>query len=387
MRGDVFQPTRRRRRTGLALMLQSVLLAGSLVATPGLFAAGAGEESHQGHATPVAMPGWTQQLKGQTVLENAIEGRAGNAEKMEMQHHRLMEKLEQQAQKDAKAQQTSGAFNEMSMMHQYMGQDGSSFLLMSDGSKGEPVMASGGKCPAGVPVKKYDVAMINIEITLNRWLDFYPGYMYALTQDLDKIRAEEAKNKAARDKDGFDPGAVTTGMQGDAIQPLVLRANQGDCVKMTLRNQMESEDGSLFISASSMIVSATGKPATTTNPESIVAPGKAQEFEWYIHPQMQEGVRQFHSYSHDRELTVLGLFGAFIVEPKGSSYVDSLGTGPDKQVTSGWQVNIDNGSGPDFREFVLFYHEIGDEAFRPLNKKGDFLPQRDPLTDAYRPGG
>ena len=387
MRGDVFQPTRRRRRTGLALMLQSVLLAGSLVATPGLFAAGSGEGAHQGHATPVAMPGWTQQLKGQTVLENAIEGRSGNAEKMEMQHHRLMEKLEQQAQKDAKAQQTSGAFNEMSMMHQYMGQDGSSFLLMSDGTKGEPVMASGGKCPAGVPVKKYDVSMINVEITLNRWLDFYPGYMYALTQDLDKVRSEEAKNKASRDKDGFDPGAVSTGLQGDMIQPLVLRANQGDCVKMTLRNQMEGEDGSLFISASSMIVSATGKPALTTNPESIVAPGKAQEFEWYIHPQMQEGVRQFHSYSHDRELTVLGLFGAFIVEPKGSSYVDALGTGPDKQVTSGWQVNIDNGSGPDFREFVLFYHEIGDEAFRPLNKKGDFLPQRDPLTDAYRPGG
>ncbi len=188
MGGYMFQPTRRRRRTGLALMLQSVLLAGSLVATPWLFAAAPGEESHQGHATPVAMPGWTQQLKGQTVVENAMEGRAGNAEKMEMQHHRLMEKLEQQAQNDAKAQQTSGAFNEMSMMHQYMGQDGSSFLLMSDGSKGEPVMASGGKCPAGVPVKQYDVSMINIEITLNRWLDFYPGYMYVLTQDLDKVR-------------------------------------------------------------------------------------------------------------------------------------------------------------------------------------------------------
>ena len=109
--------------------------------------------------------------------------------------------------------------------------------------------------------------------------------MYVLTRDLDKVRAEEAKNKVARDKDGFDPGAVSTGLQGDVIQPLVLRANQGDCVKMTLRNQMESEDGSLFIQASSMIVSATGKPATTTNPESIVAPGKTQEFEWYIHPQ------------------------------------------------------------------------------------------------------
>ena len=36
---------------------------------------------------------------------------------------------------------------------------------------------------------------------------------------------------------------------------------------------------------------------------------------------------------------------------------------------------------------MLIYHEVGDEAFRPVNKKGDFLPQRDPLTDAYRPGG
>ncbi|TKS61143.1 MAG: hypothetical protein EWM72_00630 [Nitrospira sp.] len=387
MRGYVFQPTCRRRRTGLALMLQSVLLATSLVATPWLFAAGTVEESHQGHASPVAMPGWTQQLKGQTILEDTIEGRPDRSGNMERQHHRLMEKLEQQAQKDAKAQQTSGAFNEISMMHQYMGQDGSSFLLMSDASKGEPVLAAGGKCPAGVPTKQYDVSMINIEITLNRWLDFYPGYMYVLTQDLDKVRGEEAKNKEAREKDGFDPGAVSTGLQGDMIQPLVLRANQGECVKMTLRNQMESEDGSLFISASSMIVSATGKPALTTNPESIVAPGKAQEFEWYIHPQMQEGVRQFHSYSHDRELTVMGLFGAFIVEPKGAKYLDPLGTGAAPETKSGWQVNIDNGSGPDFREFVLFYHEIGDEAFRPLNKKGDFLPQRDPLTDAYRPGG
>jgi hypothetical protein len=388
MRAFLFQPTRKRRRTRAALMLQSVLLASSLVATPWLFAAGPGDQSHEGHATPVAMPGWTQQLKGQTVVENAIEGRAGNAEMMEMQHHRLMQKLEDQAQKDAKAQQTSGGFNQMSMMHQYMGQDGSSFLLMTDAGKGEPVLTSGGKCPAGVPTKQYDISMINVEITLNRWLDFYPGYMYVLTEDVAKARAEEAKNKAARDKEGWDPGAVTTGLQGDMIQPLVIRANQGDCVKMTLRNQMESEDGSLFIQASSMIVSATGKPATTTNPESIVAPGKSQEFEWYIHPHMQEGVRQFHSYSHDRELTVLGLFGAFIVEPKGSKYVDALGSGgPAPETKSGWQVNIDNGSGPDFREFVIFYHEIGDEAFRPLNKKGDFLPQRDPLTDAYRPGG
>ena len=146
MRSFLYQQGRKRRRTGTtALMLQSVLLVSSLVATPWLFAAGPGESSHEGHATPVALPGWTQQLKGQTVVEDTIEGRPQRSEQMEAHHHRLMEKLEQQAQKDAKAQHTSGAFNEMSMMHQYMGQDGSSFLLMTDSSKGEPVMTSGGK--------------------------------------------------------------------------------------------------------------------------------------------------------------------------------------------------------------------------------------------------
>jgi len=174
----------------LSLTLQSIFLTASLVAAPWLFAANPGESSHEGHPTPVALPGWTQQLKGQTVVENAIEGRAGNAEKMEMQHHRLMDKLEHQAQEDAKAQHTSGGFNNMSMMHQYMGQDGSSWLLMTDSSKGEPVLTSGGKCPVGVPTTKYDVSMINIEITLNRWLDFYPGYMYVLTEDVAKARSE-----------------------------------------------------------------------------------------------------------------------------------------------------------------------------------------------------
>lgn len=49
-------------------------------------------------------------------------------------------------------------------------------------------------------MKKYDVSMINIEISLNRWLDFYPGYMYVHTGEIDKVRAEETKNKEAREK-------------------------------------------------------------------------------------------------------------------------------------------------------------------------------------------
>ena len=52
---------------------------------------------------------------------------------------------------------------------------------------------------------------------------------------------------------------------------------------------------------------------------------------------------------------------------------------------SGWEAMIDRANGSDFREFVIFYHEAGDETFRLLNRKGDMLPQRDPHTDTYRP--
>ena len=64
---------------------------------------------------------------------------------------------------------------------------------------------------------------------------------------------------------------------------------------------------SLHIHGSAMVVSATGAAATTTNPDTIVAKDKSGDYEWYIHPSTQEGVRQFHTFSNDRELTVMGL--------------------------------------------------------------------------------
>src|SRR2546422_6069442 len=64
------------------------------------------------------------------------------------------------------------------------------------------------------------------------------------------------------------------------------------------------------------------------------------------------------------------MFGNFVVEPKGSRYLDPIGTGEPTEMRSGWQAIIQNGAGPDFREFVIIYHEVGDEAYRPVNKKG-----------------
>ena len=191
-------------------------------------------------------------------------------------------------------------------MHQY---DGQGYLLASQ-SAAEPVATSGGRCPSTVPVKKYDISAINVEISLNQWLDFYPGYMYVLTENLEKVRAEEAKNKAGREneKDQFDTGAVTNGIQGDYIQPLVIRGNQGDCVKIVLRNALEGGEAvSLHIHGSSMIMSGTGKPATTTNPDAIVAKGKSADMEcddngFHMHDRHGYRDRDFDDVSIDIEV-------------------------------------------------------------------------------------
>src|SRR5579885_466938 len=77
-------------------------------------------------------------------------------------------------------------------------------------------VGEGARCPATAPVRAFDVTAINFEITLNRFGDFFPGYMYVLTENLEGVRAEEARNRAARASDDptFAGGAVSNGLQG-----------------------------------------------------------------------------------------------------------------------------------------------------------------------------
>jgi hypothetical protein len=181
------------------------------------------------------LPGWAEQLKGQTIVEDTMAGKSDRAAMVEQQHQRVMEHMTHDPQVQGV---NTGMYNTQSMMHQY-GAGGQDMLLVSD-PRVEPVSATaGGKCPATAPVKQYNISAINVEITLNQWLDFYPGYMYVLDENLDKVRAEETKNKEAREKEGFDPGAVIPGVQAQWIQPLVFRGNQGDCVKIKLSNKLE----------------------------------------------------------------------------------------------------------------------------------------------------
>ncbi|MEK7747709.1 MAG: multicopper oxidase domain-containing protein [Nitrospirota bacterium] len=336
-------------------------------------------------------PEWQKKLEQQELIEATAEGRPQTIQKMNTFHEKIMEQFSAEShdehQHETKAEaRPVGTFSAMSgpghQLDMFSGMMQQGVLLGPTGNNEESV-TSGGRCPKNAPVKEFDIAAINVEITLNRWMDYYPGYMYVLAENLEGVRQEEKTNAAAREKE-YDGGAATVGSQGDLITPLVIRANSGDCVIMTLRNQTtDGESVGIHIHGSSMLIKKTGKPAVAANADSAVAPGKNQVFEWYVSPSAQEGGLTFHSHGH-RLQTGLGLVGTFVVEPVGATYLDANTGAP---IKSGWQAMIvGSNDQPDFREYTIMYHEIGDEAFRPLSKNGEMLPQRDPITDVYRPG-
>ena len=217
-------------RNAVTSLSLGLVLGGISLLSAGTLLAGESPETmiHKAGMTSPS-PGWAEKLKGQTIVEDAMEGRAERAALVEQQHERMMQQMQQDMEHGGS---NTGAFNGMSMIHQYGGGPQNGLLASSDA---EPVSMTGGLCPKTAQVRNYDISAINVEITLNQWLDYYPGYMYALTENLEKIRAEEAKNAEAREAEGHhDPGGVKNGIQDQWIQPLVIRGNQGDCVKITL---------------------------------------------------------------------------------------------------------------------------------------------------------
>ena len=113
------------------------------------------------------------------------------------------------------------------------------------------------------------------------------------------------------------------------------------------------------------------------------APGATVVYEWMVAPNEQLGTYYFHSHALERTQTDHGLFGAVVVEPTGSSWLDPSGAHP---LTTGWAAIVASPGAPAFREFVLYYHEIGDENYQLLDRTGNFVPLVDPTLGAYRPG-
>ena len=331
---------------------------------------------------PDAVPDWVNRLRGQVLIEETLEGRSGRTAKIARMHQKMMDHAA--AERKGAVRDVSGPRTYSDMLHQ-MGLMGNDIILEAADQAVSDSMNTGGSCPANAPKRVFDIKAIEVEITLNQWHMFYPGYMFVLAEELERVRAEEERNEEAREagKDANDPGAVTNGLQGDAIQPLVIRGVPGECAVFGVENTLDSPI-SFRIHGSNMVVKKTGAPAILTNPDAMIDAEDSQVFEWYLRPDEQEGGHQLQSMGQ-REQSSLGLVGVFVVEPPGSTFLSPFMDQEGQELTSGWEAIIAHPTKPDFREFVLIYHEVGDESFRPLDIEDEMLPQRDPLSDAYRP--
>jgi manganese oxidase len=236
------------------------------------------------------------------------------------------------------------------------------------------------------PTKTFNVSAINVQITLNHYGDNDPfGMMYVLDQNITAVRQEEAAK------------TVTTGLREDPIQPLVMRANLGDCVVVNFTNRLTQgalgsgsvPPVSLHVNGVSYAqVGANSGDQVGNNSDGFANPGQSVTYKMFLDPSLGEGSKIFHSHGDSRQLTAHGLFGVINAEPQGSTFLDPQTSQP-LNGQSNWESIIQMPSGskvPSFREFTLVYHEVGDEDFNVKNAQGQDLPQIDPTTKSYRPG-
>src|SRR5262249_12995949 len=148
------------------------------------------------------------------------------------------------------------------------------------------------------------------------------GFMYVLNSNISAVRAEEASQ------------AVSPGLDNDPIQPLVLRAHEGDCVTVNLTNattfgldafdqppppnpgdgceaRPKCEGASAHMPANNMGGNGNGRPGVTApdvpstmgkNPDNPAARGQRASYTVYMDPALGRGGPLFHPPGDPRQL-------------------------------------------------------------------------------------
>jgi manganese oxidase len=258
----------------------------------------------------------------------------------------------------------------------------------------------GTPCVAGAPLRTFDVSLINVPIFLNRFGDVIPeGRMYVLDENIAEVRRDYWQ--AA---DPFHPR--------DLIEPLVLRANRGDCLEVRFTNRLneaapplnrEVRDKAIFPLPGEILrapgtitpaprefapagsvpqiqfdhlnappasmhfegltydVKGSDGTAVGYNPNSTTAAGGTITYRLSADI---EGEFQFRDgadlssvgtgHANFIGSSGFGAFGAVVVEAVGATWVD-VNTG--EALKSGARAVIKDPAGPDFREHVLFMHD------------------------------
>jgi hypothetical protein len=226
---------------------------------------------------------------------------------------------------------------------------GAGFPTLTFTGKAPPAAPNGpgtGACPNYAPVRSYDVAIFN-------GITFDPGMpgesdaanggswavMYALSSDEAQIKA------------GTKP-----------MVPLVIRADAGDCLLVTLHNDLPNDNftwtwGSGTTRAGFNVGNVIYDPlqsygaAIGYDPDTTVAPGSTRLYSYYVDKEL--GTNLVLNMGNESSWRA-GAYGAVIAEPAGSTYTDPQTGQP---LLSGVAADITPGHGSPFRENVTIFSD------------------------------
>lgn len=241
-----------------------------------------------------------------------------------------------------------------------------------------PLPEGQGGCRPGAPVRTYAVAAIPVDLPLNVHGDHVPqGFMYVLEEELPAVRAQERRPW---------PERAARGLHDEPIQPLVLRANVGECLRLHFTNRLDTGTAALRIEGLPATVSGRG-PARGFVPGTAVPPGQGLTYVFSLPESASaEGLYLLHDSEEGGAREARGLFGALVLEPAGAVYRDAS-TGEPLRHGTGWEALIDVPSGGGFREMVLLYHSLGPPEVADVRSANNTpLPLLDEMAGPFRAG-
>lgn len=192
-------------------------------------------------------------------------------------------------------------------------------------------------------LRRFHIVAIPIRIVVNKFGDHDPnGMMYVLKENEEIVKKEVATNP-------FTPV--------DLVEPLVIRATEGDDIEVLFENKLPFP-ASMHIQRAEYNVQTSDGAFVGCNENSIAPPcpsGGTQTYRWKV---IREGVHIFsdlgNPLSSELGSNVHGLFGALIVEAKGSTWTDPITGYP---INSGLYADIHHPFQPSFREFAWIFHD------------------------------
>ncbi len=213
--------------------------------------------------------------------------------------------------------------------------------------------------PSQRVVRTFDIEAISLPIVYNRYGDHDPnGLMYVLKQD-----SREDPAPGQRELCVIPPQPY------EEVQPLVIRANVGDEIRIRFYNRLNRR-ASIHVQGLPYNVLDSDGANVGFNPDTTT--GGCIRYTWFA---QREGCYLFSDLADPRGseqgTNIHGLFGVIIVEEAGSTWRHPVTGEP---LDSGVFADVYPPTKPSFREYTIIFHdelEIRDK---------DGLPPVDPHT-------